>query len=186
MHTSWDMRSTIFTSGYRPPSLIFQFHRHNAVLEQSSRVARHQKHRYSRWNIVAISYIQAEIYVIPYSLPVTRRHLWYITHPDVGECFWTSKWLFPLEVRWYLIRIVRSLLHPVFKPPVLFCLGTCVSCWMFFFRPINHSFIHFEFLWAWHIIWRHWGTTINMLGLPYQSVETASKNSGEVQLCSLR
>jgi len=32
------------------------------------------------------AYIQAEIYVIPYSLLLTGRHLWYIPHLDVREC----------------------------------------------------------------------------------------------------
>jgi len=63
-------------------------------LDQFSRAACHRKHRYSHWNFVVISntscyhvaYIQTVIYVIPYPLPVTGRHLWYITHPDGGKC----------------------------------------------------------------------------------------------------
>jgi len=35
--------------------------------------------------ISLISHLQAQIDVLPYPLPVTGRHLWYITHPDVGE-----------------------------------------------------------------------------------------------------
>jgi len=83
--------------------------------------------------------IQAEIYVISYTLPVTGRHLWYITHPPwrrrvfapVLPCLWFSKMAVPLEVRWYLIRIVRS------------------------YSDIRSVCRHFEFVWAWLIILQH-------------------------------
>jgi len=42
-------------------------------LDQSSRVAWHQKHRYIAFGISLLSCIQAEIYVISYPLPVTGR-----------------------------------------------------------------------------------------------------------------
>jgi len=93
--------------------------------------------------------IQGEIYVIPYSLRVTGRHLWYITHPDVGEClhwpcipcFWISKmsvspWKFAdiSFVSWdpsYIWSVSRHFDFNFTKPkaPQEMCLGSPSSRW---------------------------------------------------------
>jgi len=64
---SWVTRYFIWTSGYRPPSLIAHSPRHTAVfsLDQSSRVTWHWKHRYSRETLL-LSCVQAMIYIISY------------------------------------------------------------------------------------------------------------------------
>jgi len=62
--------------------------------------------------ISLLSCIQAEIYVIPYSLPVTGRHLWFLTHPDWRQCFdqssrvaWHRKHRYS---RWNFVAISRT------------------------------------------------------------------------------
>jgi len=55
IYTSWDIRHSITISGCRPPSLISHSPR-QTVCYQFSRVTWHRKHRYSRWNFVAISH----------------------------------------------------------------------------------------------------------------------------------
>jgi len=71
-------------SGYRPPSWLLAHVRQ--CLEQSSRVALHRKHRYSRWNFVAISsrswYIGIsglEAAILNFPLPVWSDSIW--TYP---------------------------------------------------------------------------------------------------------
>jgi len=56
--TSWATRYCICTSGHRPPSLICHSPRHMAVLRL---VQSCWKHRYSRWNFVAILYTSWDI-----------------------------------------------------------------------------------------------------------------------------
>jgi len=81
--------------------------------------------------------IQAEIHVIPYPLPVTGRHLWYITHSDFGECF-----------QWPYLFLNHKM-------------AVSIGSWL-----ISHSYYdiysyiccasrHFEFIWVWLIILRH-------------------------------
>jgi len=53
MYTSWDMRYFICTSGSSPPSLS-SYPDKRQCSDQSSCVTWHRKHRYSRWNVVAI------------------------------------------------------------------------------------------------------------------------------------
>jgi len=52
-------------------------------LDQSSCVARYRKHMGIAIGILLLSYVQAEIYVISYLLPVPDRHLRLFTYPDV-------------------------------------------------------------------------------------------------------
>jgi len=54
-------------------------------LDQSSRVV-DIKNIDMSVGVVLISRIQAEIYVIPYSLSVKCRHLWFPTHPEKWQC----------------------------------------------------------------------------------------------------
>jgi len=51
----------------------------------------------------------------------------------VGACFVCICFICLLKVNNLLV---------FFGHVSVFCLGTCVFCWMFFCRPINHSIIH--------------------------------------------
>jgi len=54
MCTIWDIRYFISTSGSSQLSLMFQSPDKRQCIDQSSSVARHRMHRYSRWNFIAI------------------------------------------------------------------------------------------------------------------------------------
>jgi len=93
---------------------------------------------YSRRNFVAITY--AEIYVIPYPLPVTGRHLWYVTHPVVGECshcalpcFWDLKIVFFPGSSLISHSYRDNLVAFVCKPPFWICVGVTYNL-----RHIRH------------------------------------------------
>jgi len=110
-HTSWDIRYSIFTSGYRLPSLISHPDTRQC-LEQSNCVAWHRKYWYSRWNFVAIShtsrYICYSIFTSGYRPPSLIYYSpWRVrTSPTVSG---PQKWRFPLEVRYREILVTSGL-----------------------------------------------------------------------------
>jgi len=57
------------------------------------------------------------------------------------RCIVNGWCLFCLYMFLYLLQ-VNNILVFFWTCVIVLCLGTCVSCWMFFCRPINHSFIH--------------------------------------------
>jgi len=63
----------------------------------------------------------------------------------VGANEMFSQWLVPVLFVCFLCLLQVNNLLVFFRHVSVFCLGTCVFCWMFFRRPINHSFIHSKF-----------------------------------------
>jgi len=53
-YSSWDIRYFLATYGYRPPSLIYNSPWHSTVIAQVQSQCTTSKHRYSRWNCVAV------------------------------------------------------------------------------------------------------------------------------------
>jgi len=94
---SWDIRYSIFTSGYRSHLWFLNHSDIRQCLEQSNRVAFHRKYWYSRWTFVAISYTSWDtcysIFSPSYWPPsliyhsLWRRRVFALALP----CFWTSQ-----------------------------------------------------------------------------------------------
>jgi len=122
-------------------------------LDRSSCVALRRKHRYSRWNVVYASwnicyFLSTSGYRSP-SLIYYSPWRRRVFVLDLKTCFWTST---------MVVSPGSSLISHSY-------------------REIRSVSRHFEFLWAWHIIWRHLRHHKKCARAPLQVSENCIQNS---------